>query len=53
MLVYNAEVERKEEHSQEYLLYLVSRNYKGRREGSWAPPVILNIQQYRPLFGFF
>jgi len=40
MLVYNAEVERKEEHSQKYLLYLVSCKCQGRSEGSCAPPVI-------------
>jgi len=40
MLVYNAEAERKEEHSQKYLLYLVSCKCRGRREGSWALPVI-------------
>jgi hypothetical protein len=40
MLVYNAEAEREERHSQKYLLYLVSYKYQGRREGSWALPVI-------------
>jgi hypothetical protein len=33
MLVYNAEAERKEEHSQKYLLYLISCKYQGTREG--------------------